>query len=423
MARAASVLKVASMPGKKCVVLRYHEVALKGGNRAMFVRELAHNVVRLLEGTGVSMVRRTPGRLIVWLDDGADWPEIRQRLERAVGVANFLLCQPAPRSVDALARTIVRAVGGRAIPSFAVRTKRSDKSFSVTSPEISRIVGSAVQDATGAPVDLGNPALEIHIEVLPGEILFSLEKVAGPGGLPAGTSGTVVALLSGGIDSPVAAHRMIQRGCHLELVHFHSMPYQSRASRDKALELADVLNRWQPDLRLHFVPFGDVQRDIVVRVGQRARVVLYRRMMMRIAAAVAGRVGAEALVTGDSLGQVASQTLPNLVTIEEASPLPVLRPLIGMDKHEITSHAIRLDTFPISIQPDEDCCQLFVPRHPATRMSVDEALDAEAALDIPALMAAALERVESVERRFPPEETRAARAPNGGSLRLHPGPP
>jgi tRNA uracil 4-sulfurtransferase len=389
------------MAGNRSVVLRYHEIALKGGNRAMFVRLLSDNVLRMLEGTGALDVRRAPGRLVVLLDAGADWAEIRSRLQRVFGVANFLLCQSAPKSVDTVTQMVVKAVGRRPIESFAVRTRRTDKTFPIPSPEVSRIVGSAVQDETGARVDLDHPAFEIHVEVLPREILFSLEKTGGPGGLPAGSSGAVVSLLSGGIDSPVATFRMMQRGCAVDLVHFHAVPYQSRAARDKALELAQVLNRWQPDLRAHFVPFGDVQREIVARVGRRPRVVLYRRMMMRIAARLAERVGAEALVTGESLGQVASQTLPNLVAIEQACPIPILRPLVGMDKLEITGQAVRLGTFPISIQPDEDCCQLFVPRHPATRMSIDEALDAEQGLDVAALAASALDAAETIELRFP----------------------
>jgi thiamine biosynthesis protein ThiI len=372
----------------------------------------------MLEGTGVHDVRHAPGRLLVLLDPAANWEEIRSRLRRVFGVANFLLCQSAPKSIDTLTRAVVKAVGRRSMESFAVRTRRTDKNFPIPSPEVSRIVGSAVQDETGARVDLDHPAFEIHVEVLPREILFSLEKTAGPGGLPSGSSGSVVSLLSGGIDSPVASFRLMQRGCAVDLVHFHAVPYQSRASRDKALELADILNRWQPDLRLHFVPFGDVQREIVARVGRRARVVLYRRMMMRIAAQLAERIGAEALVTGESLGQVASQTLPNLVAIEQACPIPILRPLVGMDKLEITGQAERLGTFPISIQPDEDCCQLFIPRHPATRMSVEEALDAEADLDLAALAATALQGLETVELRFPAPATldrdspRAARAPD-----------
>jgi thiamine biosynthesis protein ThiI len=271
-----------------------------------------------------------------------------------------------------------------------------------------------VREHTGGRVDLTAPALEIHVEVLPKEILFSLESVDGPGGLPTGSSGTVLALLSGGIDSPVAAHRIMQRGCQVEFIHFHGAPFQSRASREKAFALAEALVPWQGTAQLHCVPFGLVQREIVARVERRARVVLYRRMMVRIAEIVARKIGAEALVTGESLGQVASQTLPNLAAIEAACTIPILRPLIGMDKQEITSQAERLGTFAISIQPDEDCCQLFVPRHPATRMSVQDAIAAEAALDVGALAIGAVERIESVALTFPPTLRRnvASRVPS-----------
>lgn len=388
------------------VVVRYHEIALKGNNRTYFVNQLARNITRMLRGTGIQRVDRGPGRLILPLPDGTNWPEIRARLSRVFGIANFLHCQRVECSIEAITAEILAALDGRSVGRFAIRTKRADKAFPIESPEVCRLVGRAVQERTGACVDLRTPELEVHIEIMAREAYFSMEKVDGPGGLPLDTSGTVLALLSGGIDSPVAAHRMMQRGCHVEFVHFHGAPYQSRASQEKSIELATVLSRWQPDARLHLVPFGAVQREIVTQVQQRFRVVLYRRMMIRIAEAVAARIGAAALITGESLGQVASQTLPNLAVIEDAATLPILRPLIGMDKLEITGQAEHLATFPISIQPDEDCCSLFVPRHPATRMLLTEAHAAEQSLDIPALTAAALAGAEIVSLTFPPESAR-----------------
>jgi len=241
----------------------------------------------------------------------------------------------------------------------------------------------------------------VLIEVLPREAFVAVERLPGPGGLPVGSSGTVVALLSGGIDSPVAAWRMMRRGCRVELVHFHGAPYQDGSSRDKVNELTRILTRYQLHSRLHVVRFGEIQRQIVAAVPRPFRVVLYRRMMMRIAAALAQSTGAAALVSGESLGQVASQTLANMTTIAAATPVPLLRPLIGMDKAEISAQAERLGTYEISIQPDQDCCQLFVPRHPATRMSVEEAQQAELTLDIPAMIGDALATTEVLEFVFP----------------------
>jgi thiamine biosynthesis protein ThiI len=392
------------------VVIRYHEVALKGSNRTLFVRRLTQNVLRMLEGTGAQRAHRAPGRIIVSLSPGADWPEIRARLGRVFGVANFLLCGRTAPALDSLARAVVSSLGERRFATFAVRTKRTDKTFPVPSPEVSRVVGRAVQEHTRSRVDLTSPEQEIHVEILPREMLFSLEKAEGPGGLPLGSSGTVLALLSGGIDSPVAAHRMMQRGCGVEFLHFHGAPFQSRASQEKVSELVELLARWHPDARLHLVPFGSIQRHIVTRTKPPLRVVLYRRMMMRIAEAVAARVHAAALVTGDSLGQVASQTIANLAVVEAASRLPVLRPLIAMDKQEITAQAEMLGTFAVSIQPDEDCCQLFVPRHPSTRATLGEVLAAEKEFEVDPLVAEALRQVETRTFTFPPAAPRAPRA-------------
>lgn len=393
------------------VVARYHEIALKGNNRARFVKDLANNIARMLRGTGALGASHGPGRLIVRLPADSDWAEIRSRLTRVFGIANFLACHRTERSLEAVGKEILPAIEGTSFRSFAVRTKRADKTFPVQSPEVSRVLGDIVRTQTGAAVDLTNPDLEIHVEITDRDAFLSTEKVEGARGLPLGSSGRVVCLLSGGIDSPVAAHRMMQRGCAIEFVHFHGAPYQSRASRDKTIDLLEVLNTWQPDARLHLVAFGDVQREIVSAAPRRFRVILYRRMMIRIAEAVARREQAAALVTGESLGQVSSQTLPNIAVTEEAATIPVLRPLIGMDKLEIAGHAERIGTYPISIQPDEDCCQLFVPRHPATAMTIQEAHDAERGLDIPGLIQAALNTEEVLTFTYPRTTPAAARPP------------
>jgi len=378
------------------VVVHYHEVALKRGNRPFFVNQLVNNIGRALRGTGIRRVKSAPGRVVVLLGKNVNWPEIRERLGKVFGVANFSLAQRTERNIDDLTDHVVAATAERRFASFAVQTKRADKSFPMPSPEINATIGAAVQAQSGAAVNLSQPELRIAVEILPREAFFSLEKIPGPGGLPVGTSGRVVALLSGGIDSPVAAWRMMRRGCRIDFVHFHGAPYQDRASRDKAVELVRLLTPCQFESRLHLVAFGEVQREIITQVRRPFRVVLYRRMMLRIAEAIAREVQAQALVTGESLGQVASQTLENLTVIQDAVGLPVLRPLVGMDKHEITEQAKAIRSYDISIQPDQDCCQLFVPRHPATRMSIALAHEVEAPLDIPALVQHACERTEVV---------------------------
>ena len=289
----------------------------------------------------------------------------------------------------------------RRFDSFRVVTRRADKRFPLPSPAVNAAVGTVIKEATRRRVDLDRAELTVTIEILPGEMLYSVEKVPGPGGLPVGVSGHVVALLSGGIDSPVAAARMMRRGCRVTFVHFHSAPYLDRSSQEKTREIVRRLVAYHGDARLVLVPFGEVQREIVTAVPPPPRVILYRRMMLRIASEIARRIGAEALVTGDSLGQVASQTLSNLAVVEQAASLPLFRPLIGMDKLEISTEAERLGTFEISIEPDQDCCSLFVPRHPTTRARLAAIEAAESALDVPRLIAVAVDGAVVERYRYP----------------------
>jgi thiamine biosynthesis protein ThiI len=394
------------------VIVRYHEIALKGGNRPRFVARLVGNLRHATGDLARARVRQASGRLVLELDSGSDdeatWAAVRERLRQVFGVANFSRATVAPREIEALERAVVGAVEGRPFGTFRIQCKRADKTYPLTSPEICRRLGAAVVAATGGGVDLEGADLTVEIEILPAEALVSTEKVAGAGGLPVGVSGHVVALLSGGIDSPVAAARMLKRGCRVTFVHFHGAPYLDGTSQEKARELVALLTRHQYRSRLYLIPFGDLQREIVVRVPRPHRVVLYRRMMVRIAEAVARRVGAEALVTGESLGQVASQTLRNVATIDAVAGMPILRPLVGSDKNEIIAEATRLGTYRISILPDQDCCQLFVPRHPSTRTSCGDAEALEAGLDV----GAACERALSgavVERFVFPDAERSRR--------------
>jgi thiamine biosynthesis protein ThiI len=317
-------------------------------------------------------------------------------------VANFSRAREVPADLETLKRAAAAELRGASFASFRVTTRRSDKTFPLNSGQIDREVGAAVLAATGVRVDLEAPELTLWVEVLRDRILYSFEKLPGPGGFPVGSSGRVLALLSGGIDSPVAAWRMMKRGCRVVLAHFHAFPLQDRSTIDKSRELARILTRWQLRTRLLLIPFGPVQQTVVAACPAPLRVVLYRRFMMRIGEAVARRRRARALVTGESLGQVASQTLDNMVVIGEATRATVLRPLVGMDKEEITAQARRIGTFDVSTLPDQDCCQLFVPRHPATAASREEVERAEAALDVPALVAAAIDGMAEETFAFPP---------------------
>jgi tRNA uracil 4-sulfurtransferase len=380
-----------------CVVVHYHEIALKGKNRPMFVRRLGENLRAATQGLGVQEIRRLTGRLVLILAPGAAVEDVRRRVAQVPGIVNFALAYRTPLQLEILKEAILQALAGRTFQTFRVQTKRAFKAFPMTSPDINRDVGHYLQMHLGAAVDLDAAELTVSIEILPHEALFFFDREAGPGGLPVGVSGTVACLLSGGIDSPVAAYRMLKRGCTVVFLHFHSYPILNRVSQEKVRELVTLLTRYQFASRLMLIPFAPIQQQIVAEVAAPYRVILYRRCMVRIAETLAKLVDAKALVTGESVGQVASQTLENLAAIDEVASLPMFRPLIGMDKQEIVTQAIALGSYDISIIPDQDCCTLFVPPHPVVRADHQVLAQIEAKLDIRTLIQQGIDAVQVLD--------------------------
>lgn len=392
------------------ILVRYGEIGLKGQNRPAFERQLLANLRRALEPLPAERVRRVYGRLVVEPDDTVSADEAVARLQRVFGVVSVSpgLRVPVERDamLDAAAAVAQRALDRRqgpnaarqsGSPTFKVDGRRANKRFALDSMAINREVGAHLLRAfPSLRVDVHRPDFVVTVEVRDEGIYVFSEVLPGPGGLPLGASGRAMLLISGGIDSPVAGWLAMKRGIELLAVHFHSFPFTSERSRDKVVDLCRLLARYGGPARLFVVHFTDVQTAIHRHCPERLLITIMRRMMVRIAERLARQHGALALVTGESVGQVASQTLESLYTIGEVAGLPILRPLITYDKAEIVALAQQIGTYETSILPYEDCCTLFVPRHPETRPRPEKARAAEAALDIEALVAGALSRTEEV---------------------------
>jgi tRNA uracil 4-sulfurtransferase len=380
---------------------RFHEIALKGRNQWRFVDQLRHNLRAAFADSTLGRMRCEGPRIIVELPEELSDEIAVERGALVFGLQNLSLSYRVPLEIGAITRAALARAREHPARTFRVSARRGDKRFAMTSMDIDREVGSAIVEELGYKVDLTDPELTISIEILADAAFVSAGKLPGPGGLPVGVSGKAVAMLSGGIDSPVAAYRMMRRGLKLDFIHFHAYPLVTGASRDKARELAAHLTRYQFHSAVAMVPFGNLQREIVAGSLRPLRVVLYRRFMMRIASALASKMRAKAIVTGESLGQVASQTLDNMTVIEQAASLPVMRPLLGMDKNEIIDQARRLGTFETSILPDQDCCTLFVPAHPETHASAEEVAAAESSFDIERMVSDAVRATEIERFAFP----------------------
>ncbi|CAN5780032.1 tRNA 4-thiouridine(8) synthase ThiI [soil metagenome] len=384
------------------LVAHYHEVGLKGRNRRFFEDALTRNLKEALKGTGYTRARHAFGRFIVDFSGDARIEEAATRAARVFGVAYVGVGERAEPDMNDLKSAALRLIGQTTFSTFAVRARRAHSSFSGRSQSINTEIGQALRDASGAAVDLRNPDTTFWIELFGGEGIAYRRRLAGPGGLPVGVSGKLMALLSGGIDSPVAAWLMGRRGACIELVHFHGLPYTDPSSVRQATELAGALAAYHLEIALHLVPLAEAQREIVTHAPSSLRTLLYRRMMLRIAAALGEERHAQGLVTGDSLGQVASQTIENIRAVDAAVPAAqVLRPLIGLDKLAIIEHAKQIGTFEISTRSYEDCCVLFQPRSPATRANAELCARAERDFDAEAAVGKALAGTETVVKKLP----------------------
>jgi thiamine biosynthesis protein ThiI len=384
------------------ILLRYGEIHLKGQNRPYFERVLQSNIEKALEAYKDVRVIKAQGRYFI--ENVGDDPRIYDTISRIFGIISFSPALRVAKNMEDIQeaaelqlKDAIDAQGGLNGLSFKVESRRSDKTFPLTSMELSRTIGAhLLRKFPGIKVDVHNPMVTIHIEVREWTYMYH-RIIPGAGGMPVGTNGKAVLLLSGGIDSPVAGWMISKRGVELTAVHFHSFPYTSDRSKEKVIDLCRILTGYCGPIRLYVVPFTRIQQELYQKCPDKMLTLLMRRFMMKIGEIIARREEAGVLITGESLGQVASQTLESLSVTDDAVSMPVLRPLIGMDKIEIIDMAKKIDTYETSILPYEDCCTIFVPKHPLTRPRLDKVREAEALVDGKELIEDAVANAEIIE--------------------------
>ncbi len=382
------------------VIFHYGEIALKTGNRLFFEKMLVGNISQVMKNTGLGHVRLVRGRLLAEVTAATDLEAVKKLVPFLFGV---VYAAPAVRTepqMDAIAAVAVAMMKNAPEGTFKVDVLRSDKNFASTSMAMNAALGEKIIDATGRKVKMRDPGVICAVELLENDAYVSVERFEGPGGLPTGSQAPLLMMLSGGIDSPVAALRLQRRGAAIFGIHFHSYPITTRASLEKVKELSQVISRAQGGMTVFMVPFADIQKATVKFAPPGLRVVLYRRSMFRLAERLARQEGILALATGESLGQVASQTVENIAAVSDAVHMPILRPLIGTNKEEIMAEARVYGTFDISIRPHEDCCSLFLPEHPETRAKIEIVQAAEAAIEgLAALETEAIAKLDKITEK------------------------
>ncbi len=374
-------------------VIHYGEIGLKGKNRFRFENQLVRNIKDSLTGLEYGSINRVSGRILLYLKEGSEHRKIAQRLKMVFGIANFYpgwVCESSLSSMKKRALELMKKEKG----PIRVYTRRGWKRFPKTSMEVNRDIGEVLVKKYGFGVDLSKPKTTLGLEIMENITVLYLKVFRGPGGLPVGSSGEAVSLLSGGIDSPVAGWLGMKRGCRAVFVHFYNEVF---GGFEKINRLVGILGSWQPRSKVYVVPFKNTQNAVIGRVPADYRMVVYRRLMFRIAQEIAEKEGAKALLTGESLGQVASQTLENMSVIEESTDLPVFRPLLGYDKEEIVSLAKKIRTYRTSIKPYQDCCSYMIAKHPVTRARIQDIKKLEKGLKISQLVREAVKEARIIK--------------------------
>lgn len=384
---------------EQVLLIRYDEIHLKGLNRPFFERKLIEGIKHSLSGLNAT-VHKEQGRIFVYGIAAEDRDEAVDRLTRVFGVHSISPAVGVEKdwnTIVAAARDITeKAIGSREKATFKCFCRRSDKGFFMNSEEINRELGHEMLEAfPNLSVDIREPEIKLCMEIREMAFVYA-EEIMGAGGMPTGTAGLATLLISGGIDSPVAGYMMARRGLELTAVHFYSYPYTSERARDKVVDLARIVSRYSGPIKLHLVPFTEIQLAIYEKCPPKETTVLMRRLMMKIAQLWAEKDGSRALITGEALGQVASQTLESLCVTDDAVTMPVFRPLIGFDKNDIVAIAKKIDTFNTSILPYEDCCTVFVPQHPVTKPEVQKMRESEALVDFSEMIQRSIENTETV---------------------------
>ena len=385
-------------------IVRCGEVALKGMNKPYFERMLVDRIRSNVKGLGNEDVKRQEGLIFVRADKDVDTDILVRQIAKVFGVASISPAVEAPSNLDAIGEEAVKhmmnLIETKGVKTFKVEAKRADKNFPVKSPEIGRIIGAKVLIGCKVlKVDVHNPDVLLYVDVRADRSYIYQDKIAGFGGLPLGTNGKGMVLLSGGIDSPVAAWMMAKRGMVIEAIHFHSYPYTSQRAQEKVEDLARIVASYCGNFKMHVVNLLPIQEQIVQNCPEEETTILVRRFMMRIAERIAENNKAMMLITGENLGQVASQTAEALVVTDNVVKMPVMRPLIAMDKIDIMDKAQEIGTFETSIQPYEDCCTVFLPKHPTTKPKLARIEESESKLDVEGLVAAAVAAEEIVQIR------------------------
>lgn len=381
------------------IICHYDEIALKGKNREYFEKKLVENINRrFVKEFGENKfwkVQKIAGRILIEIKKESKIEEDKLLILKEVfGIVNFSFAQESLQDIQELKKTCWNLLADKSFDNFRVTASRADKNFPLTSEEINKEIGAFIVKKTNAKVKLKDSRAECFVELANRRAFVYVDKIQGAGGLPVGSGGKCLALLSGGIDSPVAAYFALKRGAKVDFVHFHSLPYTSTASNEKVLELAQELSKFQGKAKLFMIPFAKIQQQVVMQAPEKLRVVFYRRLMMKIAQEIARQNKCLALITGEVLSQVASQTLENIYVTNDAVRMPIFRPLIGFDKIEIMRKAQEIGTYETSILPHEDCCTRFVPKHPETKAKLEEVKLAEEKLNLGELIEEAIEGTE-----------------------------